>query len=197
MDKDVELLLKQLSGKKPLPIFTTKEGDGGKVISINLNGNDQEDFLKNFGTTNTAFGLKVMGDISSIMDIGCTSPQKREESLNAGMAIMAGIAPKDEAEGMLAAQMAATSHMAMRMLHKTAMTSHLDAQQWFGNFAIKLLRTYTTQMETLQRYRGKGEQKVTVEHVHVHAGGQAVVGVVTPRGGGVQEKTAEQPHAQE
>jgi hypothetical protein len=31
----------------------------------------------------------------------------------------------------------------------------------------------------LNRHRGKGgQQKVTVEHVHVHAGGQAVVGVV-------------------
>jgi hypothetical protein len=30
------------------------------------------------------------------------------------------------------------------------------------------------------RHRGKGQQKVTVEHVHVHSGGQAVVGVVSP-----------------
>jgi hypothetical protein len=27
-------------------------------------------------------------------------------------------------------------------------------------------------------YRGKGQQKVTVEHVHVHSGGQAIVGAV-------------------
>ena len=34
-------------------------------------------------------------------------------------------------------------------------------------------------METLDKHRGKGQQKVTVEHVHVEAGGQAVVGNVT------------------
>jgi hypothetical protein len=45
--------------------------------------------------------------------------------------------------------------------------------------AIKLLRTYTKQMEALQRYRGKGQQKVTVEHVRVHSGGQAIVGTVS------------------
>jgi hypothetical protein len=28
------------------------------------------------------------------------------------------------------------------------------------------------------RHRGKGQQKVTVEHVHVHSGGQAIVGTV-------------------
>ena len=34
----------------------------------------------------------------------------------------------------------------------------------------------------LNRHRGKGQQKVTVEHVHVHAGGQAVVGIVETPG---------------
>jgi hypothetical protein len=28
---------------------------------------------------------------------------------------------------------------------------------------------------------GKGQQKITVEHVHVHSGGQAVVEVIEPR----------------
>jgi hypothetical protein len=49
-----------------------------------------------------------------------------------------------------------------------------------GNLAIKLLRTFTMQVEALHRYRGKGQQKVTVEHVHVNAGGQAIVGTVHP-----------------
>jgi hypothetical protein len=34
-------------------------------------------------------------------------------------------------------------------------------------------------LEALDRYRGTGQQKVTVEHVHVHSGGQAIVGAVT------------------
>jgi hypothetical protein len=36
---------------------------------------------------------------------------------------------------------------------------------------------------TLNRHRGKGQQKVTVEHVHVHEGGGAIVGNVESRGG--------------
>jgi hypothetical protein len=41
-------------------------------------------------------------------------------------------------------------------------------------------------METLKRYRTGGEQKVTVQHVTVNDGGQAIVGTVTPgpAGGG-------------
>ena len=46
------------------------------------------------------------------------------------------------------------------------------------NQANKLSRTWATLLEALNRYRGKGQQKVTVEHVHVHAGGQAVVGTI-------------------
>ena len=48
-------------------------------------------------------------------------------------------------------------------------------------------------LEALNRNRGKGQQKVTVEHVHVHSGGQAIVGAV--QGGGVATKSEEQPHA--
>ena len=45
--------------------------------------------------------------------------------------------------------------------------------------AGKLSRTYALLLEALNRHRGKAKhQRVTVEHVHVHAGGQAIVGAV-------------------
>ena len=50
-------------------------------------------------------------------------------------------------------------------------------------------------LEALNRHRGKGQQKVTVEHVTVNAGGQAIVGAVATSGGGVVNKSEEQPHA--
>jgi hypothetical protein len=64
------------------------------------------------------------------------------------------------------------------------------------NQANKLSRTYTTLLEALNRHRGKGQQKVTVEHVHVHAGGQAMVGIVeTP--GGFNANSEDQAHAKQ
>ena len=39
--------------------------------------------------------------------------------------------------------------------------------------------TYATQMEALKRYRASREQKVTMQHVSVSEGGQAIVGNVT------------------
>lgn len=52
------------------------------------------------------------------------------------------------------------------------------------NLATKLTRTFTAQMEALSKYRNKGKQKITVEHVEVKDGGQAIVGNVENRGGG-------------
>ena len=80
-------------------------------------------------------------------------------------------------------------------LNKQGIFWWLSPQDSNGNLAVKLLRTYTMQMEALQRCRGKGEQKMTVEHVHVYQGGQAIVGAVH-QGGGPRTKTEEQPHAQ-
>ena len=51
-------------------------------------------------------------------------------------------------------------------------------------------------LDALNRHRGKGAQKVTVEHVHVHEGDQAIVGNVENPGGGFAPKSKDQPHAQ-
>jgi hypothetical protein len=61
------------------------------------------------------------------------------------------------------------------------------------NQANKLTRSYATLVEALDRHRGKGQQHVTVEHVHVHQGGQAIVGAVTQGGGAPIENRKDNP----
>jgi hypothetical protein len=93
-----------------------------------------------------------------------------------------------------ATQMVATHVASMTALRRMNGSETIPQQDSNGNLVVKLLRTFTAQIEALQRHRGKGEQKVTVEHVHVHAGGQAIVGAVTPGGGGAA-KSEERAHA--
>jgi hypothetical protein len=50
--------------------------------------------------------------------------------------------------------------------------------------ANKLSRTYTTLLEALNRHRGKGQQKVTVEHVNVHFPADKPSSVLSVRGEG-------------
>ena len=93
--------------------------------------------------------------------------------------------------------MVAVHSAAMRCLRQLKGSETIPQQDSNGRLAVKLLRTFTMQTEALQRYRGKGEQKMTVEHVHVHAGGQAIVGEVTTgsRGEGVPGKPEERADA--
>jgi hypothetical protein len=45
------------------------------------------------------------------------------------------------------------------------------------------LKAYAMQVEVLRRLRHGGAQYVRVEHVHIHEGGQAVIGNVRARDG--------------
>jgi len=118
--------------------------------------------------------------------------------LSATVAALVGIGPKDELEGMMAAQLIAAHNAAMEC-YRRAMIGEQTFEGRRENLAQanKLSRTYAALIEALNRYRGKGQQKVTVEHVHVHAGGQAMVGVVGTLGGGERTKSEEQPHAKQ
>jgi hypothetical protein len=110
------------------------------------------------------------------------------------VAAVAGIGAKDEIEGMLATQMVATHTAAIDMLRRSKGAETLLERERSGNLAVKLLRTFAGHVEGLQRYRGKGQQHIPVEHVDVHSGGQAIVGTVTAREGS-KEKSDEQAHA--
>jgi hypothetical protein len=98
--------------------------------------------------------------------------------------------------GMMAAQLIA-SHSAAIECYRRAMIGEqtFEGRRENLNQANKLSRTFAVLLDALNHHRGKGQQKVTVEHVHVHAGGQAVVGAVTTPGGGDRERSEEQPHA--
>jgi hypothetical protein len=120
--------------------------------------------------------------------------ERTHERQVAALSLLAGISPNDEFEGMLAAQLVA-SHNAAMECHRRAMIAEqtFEGRRENLNQANKLSRTHSTLLEALNRHRGKGQQKVTVEHVHVHSGGQAIVGNV--EGGGVRTKSENQPHA--
>ncbi len=107
--------------------------------------------------------------------------------------MMAGIAPTDELEGMLATQLIASHSAAIDSCRRAMIADAFEVRQAHLSAAGKLSRTYATLLEALNRHRGKGQQRVTVEHVHVHDGGQAIVGSV--EGGGMRTKLEKQPHA--
>jgi hypothetical protein len=145
----------------------------------------------NYDTWNNLVANQVMqsGWYPSKMDA-----EQRQKIHFAFLCFMAGVEPKDELEGMLASQLLA-SHNAAMECYRRAMVPEQTFEGRRENLsqANKLSRTHATLLEALNRHRGKGQQKVTVEHVHVHEGGQAIVGNV--EGGGIRTKSENQPHA--
>ena len=90
-----------------------------------------------------------------------------------------GIKPGDELEGMIAAQLVACHNASMECYRRAMIREQsFECRREALSQANRLSRSYTVLLDALNRHRGKGQQKVTVEHVHVHSGGQAIVGTV-------------------
>ncbi len=114
-------------------------------------------------------------------------PKKEKlEHFNQMQAFFNNIKPKGPVEAMLAMQMVAAHEAAMACISRAK--SACDGR-WIDlhvKNAAKLMELYLRQVRALDKHRGKGQQTVTVEHVYVAAGGQALVGNVaaaaTPSG---------------
>jgi hypothetical protein len=160
---------------------------------------DQKGRLKNLGGSKSDHWNNLLANQAMQgLWIKHSDKEERDRQLTATVAALVGIGPKDELEGMMAAQLIAAHNAAMEC-YRRAMIGDQTFEGRRENLAQanKLSRTYAALLEALNRHRGKGQQKVTVEHVHVHAGGQAVVGVVGGPGGGDRNNSEEQPHAKQ
>jgi hypothetical protein len=181
---------------------TKKPGANAPKTVIANDPDDRKGRLKNIGGSQSDHWNNVLANQAvQALWLKNSSPEERDKQLSATVAALIGIAPKDELEGMMAAQLVAAHNAAMEC-YRRAMIGEQTFEGRRENLAQanKLSRTYAALLEALNRHRGKGQQKVTVEHVHVHAGGQAVVGMVAaPRqpGGGDASKIEEQPYAKQ
>lgn len=104
----------------------------------------------------------------------------------AAAAALCGIQPVGELEGLLAAQLVVTHAATMECYRRATVVGrdNYKFRDYNLNQANKCSRTFVILLEALNKHRGKGQQKVTVEHVHVHQGGQAIVGHVERKGEG-------------
>lgn len=105
--------------------------------------------------------------------------QINSTDLNFMLAVIKGVGSNDQLVTMLAAQMTAVHLATMRYAQLLAHAESLPQQDSSERAFNKLARTFIGQLEALKRYRTGGEQKVTVTHVSVNEGGQAIVGNVT------------------
>jgi hypothetical protein len=88
-------------------------------------------------------------------------------------AVLRGIGENDHLEALLCSQMVLAYDLGMEFIRSAR---------------------FTRQVEVLRTLRSKGEQKMIVEHVHVHNGGQAIVGSISPEAktAGSSDKTTDE-----
>src|SRR5258708_38798247 len=130
--------------------------------------------MKALGTADIDFLMGLLGQISNAGSQG-----RDPVGVNFMLAVIKGIQPRDQVESMLATQMAAVHMASMTLARRLAHVEDIRQQDSAERAFTKLTRTFAAQMEALKRYRTGGEQKVTVQHVTVSDGGQAIGGNVT------------------
>jgi len=119
------------------------------------------------------------GILRQVAALGAPGKQISQETTNFALSVIRSVEPENEVEAMLAAQMAATHLAMMTMAGRLNRVDNIPQQDSAERAVNKLARTFTTQMDTLKRYRAKAQQTVRVERVTVEEGGQAVVGDVS------------------
>ena len=103
-------------------------------------------------------------------------------------------------EAMLSVQMIAAHEAALLFLKRATLQDQtMEGSDANVLRATRLMRVFNEQIEVMQKSKGKaGQQKVTGEHVHVHEGGQAIVGAVSAakadRGRGQVNQSEQTPH---
>ncbi len=106
--------------------------------------------------------------------------QINADQVNSALGLLGGLEPKNATEALLAVQMFGVHEAALRFLQLATMRGQsLENSDSNLGKATKLLKLFNEQLDAMAKLKGKsGQQKVTVEHVHVHNGGKAIVGNV-------------------
>lgn len=178
-----------------------KVSRNGGVLGLEFESKGDNERLLNdealsrcFGTSEDRLLHVLLNQLLSIEDIDTID----SATVNQSLAFMHDMKPQDTLEAMLAMQMQATHRAMLTYSGKLLSPDSRSIEQanFYMNSITKLSRTYIAQMDALNKHRGKGQQKMTVEHVHINQGGQAIIGNVTQAGRGESvQKTVEAPHA--
>lgn len=130
-----------------------------------------------FGTDSPESNQVLIEQVSSIA--GKSHGEDHLLAFKSAMATIDGIGVKDTLEGLLAVQMMGIHNLTMECLKHATLENQtaavIDANI---NRVTKLSRTFTAQMEALNRHRGTIIQQMVVENVNVNGGGRTIVGPV-------------------
>jgi hypothetical protein len=149
-----------MSGKKP----AAANAPTPRTVAVN-EPDDLQGALKDIGGSKSDHWNNLLAN-QTVQSLWTkySDEETRGRQLRATVAALVGIGPQDELEGMMAAQLIAAHNAAMEC-YRRAMIGEQTSEGRRDNLsqANKLSRTYAALIDALNRHRGKGQQKVTVE----------------------------------
>lgn len=119
------------------------------------------------------------GLLSQLVKASAVGRRPDQGNLSFMVSMLKSIAPKDSLEAMLAAQMVSIHAASMRCACRLACTDDVPQQESLTRALTRLSRTFSAQMEALNRHRSNGACAITVQNLSVQDGGRAVVGHFT------------------
>ena len=112
-----------------------------------------------------------------------------EAAMNVALRLLVELQPQNALERMLCAQFIACDRAASQCLNIGCNgTNEATARRKYMSLACQFQGLLVRQVEALAKLRNGNQQTVKVEHVHVHQGGQAIVGNLTRGEGGGNDR---------
>lgn len=183
-NKNIEPTADSAQSESILKVSERPDGNGANIVGTEEEISDK--LSKTLGTTDTECGKFL------IQQVHDAHPDRRKQNaaevINQVTPLLHAIEPRDELEGMLAVQMVGIHNLTMEMMNRASIQDQtVEGVNNNINRITKLSRTFVAQLEALDRHRNKGQQKMTVEHVHINKGGQAIIGNID-KGGSDERK---------
>jgi hypothetical protein len=134
------------------------------------------------GTADLRLARRLMEQVGDCVPVpDSLPPLERRRRMEAAAATLKGIGPRDDTEGMLAAQMVATHNLALDCLARANGIRDPDWRAMEMRYGARLLQLWTRQLEALDRQRGKGTRKLRIEHVRLEPEGREILRQVHER----------------
>lgn len=184
--EDTALINKYRKKKSNIPAQIKIEKKTENRIKVKQCEDDTEllqaKMVQAFGTSSEELQQYFIIQIINAFNNGSSDPDEKEltKACNMTIAMLHELEPRDAIEVMLITQLICVHNMVTKTLDLANWPNQtFEKKDAYSNQAIKLMRLFMQQMATFKNYRQKSQQNVTVEHVNVHEGGQAIVGSVT------------------
>ena len=176
------------------PLKCTQKGEGFLLETLSGKGNeqDQKDLVHAgiclaTGAKSSIFGTILINSCLNAAGLRINEMKKSEaqQVLGSILDTLHSLKPCDEIEGMIVTRLIFLNFLISKSLNLSVIENQsLEGQEIYTNRSSKLMRLFNETLESLMKYRRKGEQKVIVQHVNVNDGGRAIVGNFDANGGG-------------